>query len=460
MRNPISTLSCSSLDALIYGKAPNPLSFANGMVIGGGTVYPEINFTLPSMVVEEATMPEVLRQYREMTTGVLKRAHELQAPGVVVEIELLPPMTITPKWGLAVTEVVLDVMGEYQAKGLKSLLRLTPNDTREHVRPPVMRSGALWEGMLETFDGAAKLGSHMLSVESTGGKEIHDSALVNGNLAQAVFGLGVMGCRDMEFLWSHIADIAKKHNAVAAGDSACGFANTAMVLADRGMISPLFAAVIRVASVSRALVAFECGAKGPSKDCAYEGPFMKAMAGVPISMEGKSSACAHLSPVGNIVAATADLWSNESVQNVKLLGEMAPTVSMEQLVYDCRLFNQATKEGPETARILQRLLVNSDSSLDPQAYVLRPDVVLKLSERMVAQTDPYLRTKVGAQAAIEVLREGLEKGDITATERQTRWLDIMQDQLDELPDDAQGAWETLKDDLDLDAFIPSEYGLD
>ena len=61
---------------------------------------------------------------------------------------------------------------------------------------------------------------------------------------------------------------------------------------------------------------------------------MKAIAGVPISMEGRTAACAHLSPVGNIAQALCDCWSNESVQNVRLLSAFAPTVSLEQLAYD------------------------------------------------------------------------------------------------------------------------------
>jgi uroporphyrinogen-III decarboxylase len=46
-------------------------------------------------------------------------------------------------------------------------------------------------------------------------------------------------------------------------------------------------------------------AGGPSKDCAYEGPFLKAITGYPIAMEGAEAACAHSSPVGNIAKAAA-----------------------------------------------------------------------------------------------------------------------------------------------------------
>lgn len=41
--------------------------------------------------------------------------------------------------------------------------------------------------------------------------------------------------------------------------------------------------------------------------------------------------------VGNIAAAVCDLWSNESVQNTRLLSGYAPEVFSEILAYDCCL---------------------------------------------------------------------------------------------------------------------------
>ena len=37
--------------------------------------------------------------------------------------------------------------------------------------------------MLETFDGCAAAGAELLSIESVGGKEVHDDALMIGDLA-------------------------------------------------------------------------------------------------------------------------------------------------------------------------------------------------------------------------------------------------------------------------------------
>lgn len=460
MAKKFTTLSCNNVQDFIYGTAPNPVQCKNGMVIGGGIIYPEINFTLPAINIQESTMKDVIKHYKEMTTGVLTRAHELYAPGVCVEIELLPPMTIVPKWGIEVTKVVRDIMGEFEAqKGLKSIMRLTPNDTRETKRPPMMRSGELWDAMLETFAGGAKAGADLLSIESTGGKEAHDDALINADQAQVVFSLGVMGSRDMEYLWGHIVDIAQKNNSIAAGDTACGFANTAMVLAEKGMIPKVFAAVVRVVSASRSLVAYEMGAVGPSKDCAYEGPYIKAIAGIPLAMEGKVAACAHASAVGNISSAVADLWSNESVQNVRLLGNMAPTVSMEQLVYDCRLMNVAKQESKESALKLQKWLVESDSPYDPHAYIMRPDVVLKNSAEIVKETDHYRRAKVAAQVTVNTLREAIAAKKVQVANKEIRYIDIMQSQLDSMPDNEEACWAQLKPTLDLSKFIPSEYNL-
>ena len=347
---------------LIFGVSPVPLKCGRGITLGGGTVYPEINFTLPQMEVTDDTWPAVLKQYKMMTNGVCERAADLEAPGIVVEIELLPPMTEIPARGGEITALVRGILDEfYEKRGLASALRMTPVDIRDYQQPPRMRSGAETKLVLDSFEECARNGADLLSIESTGGKELHDKALLECDVPGIICALGVLAPRDMNFLWGEIEKIAQKHGVISAGDTACGFANTAMVLADKGMIPKVVAAVDRVAATVRSLQAFHQGAKGPSKDCAYEGPFLKVLTGMPISMEGRSAACAHLSGVGNIASAACDLWSNESVQNVRLLSGMAPTISMEQLIYDCRLMNQVSVDGRDAALTLRKWLVDSDA---------------------------------------------------------------------------------------------------
>jgi methanol---5-hydroxybenzimidazolylcobamide Co-methyltransferase len=250
----------------------------------------------------------------------------------------------------------------------------------------------------------------------------------------SVFALGILGSRDMAFLWDRIVAISSSHGAIPAGDSACGFANTAMVLAENRYIPRVWSAVIRVMSVARSLVAFEQGAQGPSKDCAYEGVYLKAITGCPISLEGAEAACAHLSPIGNITKALPDLWSNESVQNLKLLGGMAPTVSVEQLIYATRLMNVAASKDRHAALTLRDWWTESDAGYDPQAYVLRPDVVLSLAREIIAEPTPYLRTRRSAFATLECLRGASAAGALTFSRMEQRWLDRLSGLADDLPE--------------------------
>ncbi|HHW47746.1 MAG TPA: methanol--corrinoid methyltransferase [Clostridiaceae bacterium] len=455
-----ASLAYNSLDEFVYGYAKNPIKLKNGMVIGGGKVYPELNFTLPPMLITKDTMPEVLKQYKEIIEDACKRAKELYLPGLVVEVELLPPTTYNPEWGIDITKTIRDVMYEYEAKyGLKSVMRITPVDIREDKQSPHMWHGSHWDAIMKTFEGCARAGADLLSIESIGGKDLHDDAIMFCELDKSIFSLGVLGAMDMAKLWGEIKAIADQTGAIAAGDTACGFANTAMVLADRGFVPKLFAAVVRAISAVRSLVAIEEGAIGPHKDCGYEGVYIKAITGIPISMEGKSSACAHLSPVGNIAACAADLWSNESVQNIKLLGGMAPTVSLEQIAYDCRLMNVASSKGIQKALELRDWLAESDSSFDPQAYILSPEAVFQIAKAIIKENTYYKRAKAAAATAIDLLRKATESKKVIVDEREISWLDMMESQLDLLPDDEEEFIHDMVENNRSDKFVPEKYDL-
>ncbi|MDR0248717.1 MAG: methanol--corrinoid methyltransferase [Oscillospiraceae bacterium] len=426
----------AELSDFLYGSSPYPVTLANGLSVGGGLVYPEINFTLPPMLITKDTMPEVIANYKQIAEGICQRARELYAPGFVAEIETLPPMTENPEWGIEVCKTVVDIINEHGAKhGIKGAVRITPNDIREGTELEHMWRGAKWERMLRTFEGCAKAGADFLAIESVGGKETHDEAVMYCDIAKSIFALSVLGTVDMAKLWAAVTSIADNTGAVPSGDTACGFGNTAMVLADKNYIPRVFAATVRVVSAVRSLVAYEYGARGPHKDCGYEGVYVKAITGTPISMEGRTAACAHLSPVGNVAFCLADLWSNESVQNIKLLGGMAPTVSFEQLVYDCRLANEASARGKDAALLLRDLHADSDSKLDPQAYVLRPDVALAISKELVKVEGYYPRAKKAAALALEYMEKASRSGELTLSAKELTWLDNLTETVAELPGD-------------------------
>ena len=453
-----SQLAVASADDLMFGVAPRPVRCGFGLEIGAGKVYPEVNFTLPTMSLTDETWPEVRAHYEEIGRQVLARAARLKSPGLVLEFELLPAMTERPEWGAEITRILKTAFGGGKSKERAAVrpARDADRHPREGQAPP-MRRGEAWEQLYRSFELNAEAGADILSIESIGGKEVHDKALIVADIPGIALALGVLAPRDMTWLWDQIRKICERHpGVVPGGDSACGFANTAMQLAGQKMLPEVLAAVVRAMSAARAIAAFEQGAVGPSKDCAYEGPIMKAIAGVPISMEGKSAACAHYSHVGNIASAMCDLWSNESVQNVRLLSGNAPEVFTEILEYDCRLMNAATASGQ--ARSFRDLLTISDEWLSPQAAVLSPEATIEIARAIVSKTDPYDRTVAAGKAAVAILKRGQRAGKLTLARKEGPWLERIEEELENLPD----KWEDLVAMLDAqygDLYDKESYGL-
>ncbi len=453
-----SKLAITDPDDMVFGRAVRPARCGFGLTIGGGLVYPEVNFTLPPLSIEAGTWSTVLEHYQEIATGVIRRAVALRVPGIVLEFELLPPMTACAEWGAEITAMLRSHLAEaHSAQGLRSALRVTPTDLRDQERPPRLRSGAAWDTLCRSLEVCAGAGAHILSIESVGGKEVHDQALLFGDVRGMVFALGVLAARDMEFLWDAIVGVCQSRPGVLpGGDTACGFANTAMQLAHQGMLPEVLAAVDRALTAPRSLVAFERGAVGPSKDCAYEGPILKAISGCPISMEGKSATCAHFSPLGNIAAAVCDLWSNESVQNIRLLSGNAPEAYTELLAYDCRLMNAAAGRGG--ARTLRDWLTDSDRWLSPQAAILAPDAAWRIAQAIVKEPDPYRRTRAAGQTAVAILREAAHMRQLILGPREQEWLDRIEAALGELPDTPEDLTAEMIDTYG-DRFRLDSYGL-
>jgi methanol--5-hydroxybenzimidazolylcobamide Co-methyltransferase len=421
-------LTISSASDLVFGTAPRPVQCGFDLTIGAGKVFPEVNFTLPAIEVNAANWSEITAHYDQMAKNILKRAVALQVPGIVLEFELLPAMTETPEWGAELTALLHRHLLEAHGKsGLRCALRVTPTDIRESGKPPLLRSG----------DGWQKLKRY-------------------GDIRGIAFALGTLASRDMAWLWDRISEICAGSNAVPGGDTACGFANTAMQLAHQRMLPEVLAAVVRAMSAARSLVAFEHGAVGPSKDCAYEGPMIKAITGCPISMEGKSATCAHFSPMGNIASAMCDLWSNESVQNVRLLSGNAPEAYAESLAYDCRLMNVAADRGQ--ALLLRDWLVESDETLSPQAAVLSPSAVIEIASAIVHADGDYARVVAGGLTAVGILKRAVSAGRLRLSVKEAQWLDRIEAELRTLPSSEDDLLREMSEKYG-DLFDRASYGM-
>ena len=453
-------LAISRKEDLFFGTAVKPVTTRRGIVIGGGKVHPELNFTLPIMSINDSTFNSIKDQYKNIVRDALTRGVDLYSDGIIFEFETLIEMTKNPNYGVELVKVMNEQCDEFFARyGLASEIRLTPNDLREFDRPPKQRTSSYLDPMMELFERGAEAGGDLLSIESTGGKEVFDDALMRCDIKEVAFALCILGVRDMQMLWKKIVRIAKSQNKIAGGDTACGFGNTAMVLAEKKYIPKIFAAVVRILSTVRTIVAVEEGATGPDKDCGYEGVFLKAITGIPISMEGRTAACAHLSSLGNIAGACADLWSNESVQNIKLLADMAPTVYYEQLEYDTRLYNQAVKGGKSDILLYQKLLINSDKFLDPQAFILDPENVISISGEMV-KGNSYLDAGIrGALKGLELIEEAIHSGKLRSSEMENVWIEMIREDLSAIPSSEDLFIQEMTEKIEKGKFIKEEYGL-
>jgi methanol--5-hydroxybenzimidazolylcobamide Co-methyltransferase len=206
------------------------------------------------------------------------------------------------------------------------------------------------------------------------------------------------------------------------------------------------------------MVAYECGATGPTKDCAYEDPIVKAMTGVPITTEGKTSACGHSDLASNLIAAVCDLWSNEAVEYHDMFGATTTSVFAEILGYDCAQFNCAIDLG--LAKEMQTILVNSDAYRDSHSLILVPDNAWAIGNAIVSNTAKgfYPRARAGALKAGSIILAD-SKMKLTAFEKAA--LEKAMKDMEALPED-EGTFVDMcmkKYTKAVPGFNPDSYGL-
>lgn len=431
-RTPLTEMAYKSADDMIFGTAKKPVTTKRGIVIGGGYVHPEVvPHPRPG---SEKTLKTLLREYERANGDALERMTIVGHPTLVIENEHVFQMTNNPKWGAEIAAQTAKQMDDYFSKyGLKAAYRSTIADLR---KPDMhhMRESDYTMKVIESFKECAKY-ADIISIESMGGKEVFDYAIIRNDIEGILFGIGVLGARDMEWMWNQIVEIAKANNCIPGGDTNCSEANTAMFMAG-GMTSKdvphVIAALSRAIAASRTLVAYECGATGPTKDCAYEDPIIKAMTGVPISTEGKTSACAHSDLCGNLIMAVCDLWSNEAVEYHDMFGATTTSVFAEILGYDVAMLNTAIELGYQQQ--MKEILVNSDRYRDSHSLILAPDNAWQIGNAIVTNRAKgyYASARAAAIKAGQII---LGDPMMKLTRHEKEALENAMKTLESLPDD-------------------------
>jgi methanol--5-hydroxybenzimidazolylcobamide Co-methyltransferase len=456
-RKKITKMAYGSGAEMMFGTAKHPVSTKRGIEIGGGFVHPEVvPHPRPG---SEKTMKTLLREYEKANGDALERMVIVGHPTLQIENEHVFQMTHNPKWGGEIAAQTAKQMDDYLEKyGLKASYRSTPADLR---KPDMvnMRDSDYTREIIESFEECSKY-ADVVSIESMGGKEIFDHAIIRNDIGGILFGIGVLGAIDMEWMWNQIVAICKKNNCIPGGDTNCSEANTAMFMAG-GMTSKdvphVIAALARAVAASRTLVAYECGATGPTKDCAYEDPIIKAMSGVPISTEGKTSACAHSDLAGNLIMAVCDLWSNEAVEYHDMFGATTTSVFAEILGYDVAMLNTSIKLGYQEQ--MKEILVTSDKYRDSHSLIVAPDNAWEVGNAIVGNraTSNYASARAGAMKAGEIILADAQM-KLTALEKDA--LEKAMKDMEALPD-AEGDFidQCLAKYKDVKGFNPGSYGL-
>lgn len=457
MRNAFRKVALGDESELVFGRAKSPVRYGRGLIAGDGIVIPEIKFH--PRRESEGDVEATSKEYVSIVEDLMEKAGWLGIERVQVETEFTASDIRNPGSPKEVLIGQTDLLDTYKSKyGISSALRVTVPDIRNPTGN--MRNGPEAERMFQLFDDACEHGADLVSIESIGGKEVFNHAILRQDLSEAIFSIAILGSMDSEYIWDRIVRISRSHNVIPAGDSACGFANTAMALAGgmrTRMISHVFAAIIRAVSAVRTLVPFEMGCVGPGKDCAYENVIVKAITGFPISMEGKTAASAHSSLIGNVAMAACDLWSNEQVENVKLYGGTAPQAFLEMLSYDASLLNASILH--EKQGMLRDLICQSNKYLDPQALVLSPDVAWKLG-KAIADSEPNYFSR-----AIAVVQEALNQIELASAqmrlpEIETKALRRFKEQIETIPDEKRFLETNISESSSkLPSFNPRNYQL-
>lgn len=415
-------------DELIFGFAKTSLRYGLGLSVGDGKVVPEVKYMLKPGF--EKSLDLLLEEYRNVTLSVMERSVNLGSLDVQMETEFVEPVVMNKGWSEAVSRTQKDLLSKYHDEhGVRSALRATVADVRRFNEG--LRDGEHYRRMMESFEAAAGSGADLLSIESRGGQEVFSYSLIRNDLAGILFAIGVLAPRDVRLLWR---EISRVKGAIPAGDTACALANSAMVLAN-GLsgrkLSHTLSAVIRAMSSVRTLACYEEGARGPGKDCAYENVMVKAVTGYPMSMEGKTSAMAHSSLVGNVAAAACDIWSNETIVMDDVFGGKTTAVIFEMLSYDTSLMNASISSGLQ--KFLKQMYVDSDKYRDPQALVLCPENAIRLARAVVSAKSDYERVVAVAREAVSIIEEEASRLRLPAIE--TKYLSLLKSFLEKVPEE-------------------------
>jgi methanol--5-hydroxybenzimidazolylcobamide Co-methyltransferase len=151
-----------------------------------------------------------------------------------------------------------------------------------------------------------------------------------------------------------------------------------------------------------------------------------------------------------------DLWSNESVQNIRLLSGNAPEAYTELLAYDCRLMNIANSH--KQGHIFQSWMIESDQNTTAIGAILTPESVYAIAKAIVAEDTDYHRTVAAGKAALTIIQSRVDSKELKLGKKDVTWLERLHKEFAALPKDENVLTEEITNSLGH-LFDPECYGL-
>lgn len=69
--------------------------------------------------------------------------------------------------------------------------------------------------------------------------------------------------------------------------------------------------------------------------------------------------------------------------------------------------------------------------------MLKPENVFEIAGEIVKTQSPFLRTLNTGKKTLEIIQRGVDNKELELDDREQHWIDILRDQLDEIPEDEQ-----------------------
>jgi hypothetical protein len=369
------------------GGAAHPVRLPCGLVLGGGTVYPEFRIAL------EPDSPGDAAGCVGQTESLLSAASG-SAAGAVFDLDLAATRP-SGGWEAIVRGVRLSLERAKNETGFAAALRVTLSASDARIRE------------------AIESGAEIVNLETTAGLKLFRRALRASDVAGLILAAGVVSALAVSRAWSRAEAQFEGSVAARGGDSARPFIREIIRCLREKQAPEVICAVAAAVCAVRTLASLEAGATGPLPQGCWESLILKAIRGCPVSLSDAW-------PWEAQAAGMADLWSSGA--------------GVAQTLAECALLSSGK------AAMLRGA---GSGSCGPLARILSEVSVLAIAEAIQTCQQPYQRAIAAAYAAANLLSENGPETDTTVSAGDRASAARIAEDLLSLPQSGQALLESL-----------------